>query len=87
MAEDRDDWLRKSPVAIKLLFFLGAIAALTIALRLFGAFLRNSPTLPTLFSWADARYFAALWAISVLTYYLGWAVWTATKGSRKRRDD
>ncbi|MGH6950501.1 MAG: hypothetical protein ACREH4_06495 [Vitreimonas sp.] len=87
MAEDREDWLRRSPVAIKLLYFFGAIALLTIGLRLFGAFLRNSPTLPMLFSWADARYFVAMWALFAGAYYLGWLLWVVIKRVRKRAGD
>lgn len=87
MAEHRGDWLRRSPVAIKLLFYFGVLAALTAAFRLFGAFLRNSPTLPTLFSWADVRYFAGMWAIFTGVHYLSRLAWTAVKQFRKQDDD
>jgi len=57
----------------RLAFFLGAIWLVIIALRVIGI----DDAEP--FRWADARYFAAMWGIFVVAYYVGFIIWNAMK--------
>ncbi len=66
-------WLQHTPMWFRLAFFFGAIWALVIAFRLLG--LNDGLA----FSWSNARYFATMWAISVVAYYLGLIAWSAMK--------
>ena len=62
----------------RLAFFFAAIWLMVIAFRVFG--LNDGP----LFSWADARYFAVMWAIFVVAYYVGLMIWNAMKKNDRR---
>ena len=64
----------KWPAFGKSAFFLGCMALLTVVQRFFEYLSRGQPIGP-LFTWADARYYAAMWAIFTAVYYVGWAVW------------
>jgi hypothetical protein len=66
-------WLQHTPMWFRLAFFFGVIWALVIAFRLFG--FNDGPLL----SWADARYFTAMWVIFVVAYYVGFIILRAMK--------
>ncbi len=66
-------WLQRMPMWFRLAFFLGAIWLVVITLRLSG--IENAAP----FRWADARYFAAMWAVFAIAYYLGLIVTNTMK--------
>lgn len=65
--------IRTWPVFARLAYFLAAIALLVAVLRVAFAVFNGEPL--NVWSWADARYFVAMWAIFSAAYYLGWAIW------------
>ena len=80
----KENQLRRLPVAVKLLIFIGAFALLAVVQRYFDGFGRVEPV--QLFGWADARYYGGLWLGLSLAYYLAWSIGWLVDRWRKRRD-
>ncbi|QGZ96908.1 hypothetical protein [Terricaulis silvestris] len=66
--------LHQWPAFGKSAFYFGALALFGMVVRFFEYLSRAQPIGP-LFTWADTRYYVAMWAIFTGAYYIGWAIW------------
>jgi hypothetical protein len=65
--------INKWPVFARLAFFFAVIALFVLVTRVVSGAVQSREI--ELFSWADVRYFIAIWAIFTIVYYIGWAIW------------